>query len=116
MASTSTKVGVSALLALGMALLAVFYKRNLDEDILRSRMSAVLDSLLTQETQISETLLPRPRVAIGYGSCTDVFVNAADLLEDVAVPEKPRHYNHIGDRTQLYEMFAYFFQHGAAAE
>ena len=58
------------------------------------------------------------RVAVGFGSCEDVFVDGLGLLRELGVgpPEIPRHHDVISSPEQLAEGFAYFFEYGAAAE
>ena len=71
-------------------------------------------SLLKQEKTAS--VCPNVRVAVGYGACVDIFVNAKDLLGKHEPPKYPGHSNDIQTREELLETFAYFFSHGAAAE
>jgi ADP-dependent glucokinase len=59
---------------------------------------------------------PNVRVAVGYGACIDIFVNAADLLGNEPPPKTPSHASQINTKKDLLETFAYFFSHGAAAE
>ena len=59
---------------------------------------------------------PNVRVAVGYGACVDIFVNAADLLGAEQPPKTPSHASQISTKKDLLETFAYFFSHGAAAE
>ena len=83
------------------------------------RMESVLQSLSRQETErdFVSSLNP-PRIALGYGACQDLFIDAKDFLagRPEPPPDKPEHYNEIATRDQLSQMFAYFFEHGAAAE
>lgn len=60
----------------------------------------------------------KPRVAIGYGACVDLFVEAAELLDGLKIqpPDRPGHFDEVEDVAQLGQMFAYFFRYGAAAE
>lgn len=112
---SGAKIGLSVLTAVAVALLAVvLYRRDAADDAVRARMAAVLDSLLDQETEIR--VPRRPRVAVGYGACRDLFVDARSILGGVRAPDEPAHYNQIDDEDQLARMFAYFFRHGAAAE
>ncbi len=80
----------------------------------RLRMEKVLRSLLEQETHIDTTR--RPRVAVGYGACRDLFVRSRDILGEEDAPEEPEHFLQIENEQQFKSMLAYFFQHGAAAE
>jgi len=84
------------------------------DEAMKTRMAAVLQSLLAQEQKIAP--VRRPRVAVGYGACQDLFVDATVLLADTQPPETPAHFNEIRNEEELRQMFAYFFRHGAAAE
>ncbi len=109
------KAGI--LLAVSAAVLAAVlyhHNRRAEDDPARARMSSVLASLLRQEGEIRP--LRRPRVAVGYGACRDLFVNARDIFSPHEAPARPEHYLQVEDEGQLRRMFAYFFQHGAAAE
>ena len=90
---------------------------GLDQD--RYRMESVLKSLIKQEKSAREQLLAdRPRVAVGFQGCYDLFVNASDLFDalDIAAPQNPEHFNEIANYDELAKSFAYFFRAGAAAE
>ena len=78
-------------------------------------MESVLASLLRQEDRAKEHL-GRPKVAVGYGACNDLFVDSKSLLKAEDAPSVPVHYDEITSAEQLKEVFAYFFRHGAAAE
>ena len=74
----------------------------------------MLKSLLKQEK--SAAICPNVRVAVGYGACMDIYVNARDLLGHLEPPKYPTHFSQIRTKTELLKTFAYFFSHGAAAE
>ena len=61
---------------------------------------------------------PSTKIAIGFGGCMDVFVEAVPLLDalDVEKPNKPKHHKTMSTKEDLAEGFLYFFKHGAAAE
>ena len=107
--------------AVAVAAIAVWYRGSLlEDDHLRQRMEAVLKSLIKQE----KTAMigyeggdsAGPRIAIGYGACKDLFVDAYKLLPQSVAPDRPEHFNEVETESQLRKMYAYFFQHGAAAE
>ena len=107
--------------AVAVAAIAVWYRGSLlEDDHLRQRMEAVLKSLIKQE----KTAVigyeggdgAGPRIAIGYGACKDLFVDAYKLLPQSVAPDRPEHFNEVETESQLRKMYAYFFQHGAAAE
>lgn len=90
---------------------------NFDDRKGFARLSNVLNGLLKLETgSLVGDGVGRPRVAVGYGACRDVFVNARDLLRKSKFTSTPEHYNEIQNDQQLLKSFAYYFQHGAAAE
>ena len=80
----------------------------------QERIDNVLKSLLKQEQKA--IVSPNVLVAVGYGACLDIFVNAADLLGEEKQPNEPNHADEIKTKKDLLETFAYFFSHGAAAE
>ena len=84
------------------------------EEITHSRINNVLSSLLKQEK--SASCCKNVRVAVGYGACLDIFMDAKDLIGNLQPPKVPQHANQIQTKTELLETFAYFFSHGAAAE
>ena len=112
-----------ALMAVGVAML--FTQRQKEIHLKEERMRNVLRSLIKQEKETSVTASNEdgghqrgPKVAVGYGACRDLFVEAGQLLQRVGLspPEEVGHFDQIGDGEQLRKMFAYFFKHGAAAE
>ncbi len=112
--SSATRLGLLSALLAALVALASLWLSSPSPVSSSSRMSAVLESLLREETP--RWPLRRPRVAVGYGACRDLFVRAEDIFGQERVPEEPRHFAQIDNREQLNQMFAYFFQHGAAAE
>lgn len=58
------------------------------------------------------------RVAIGFGSCIDIFADGLETLEraGIAPPETPLHHNILSSQEQLAETFAFFFERGSASE
>ena len=60
----------------------------------------------------------RNKVAVGFGSCEDVFADGLAVLEALGVdlPEKPKHHDVVASMAGLAESFAYHFEYGAAAE
>ncbi|XP_046430077.1 ADP-dependent glucokinase isoform X2 [Neodiprion fabricii] len=100
------------LLSILVIVLAIYYRKS--ENTLQKRLIAVLEGLERVETKHEG--LPRPKVAIGYGICTDVYIDAKYLLKysnDIRIPE---HFDEITTEKELLKSFAYYFRHGAAAE
>ncbi|XP_017090168.2 ADP-dependent glucokinase [Drosophila bipectinata] len=87
-----------------------------------NRTTVLLSGLLAIESGLKRTALePAPRVAIGYGACTDLQINATEFLDrfygrriPVAASAGSREILHNED--ELLQSFAYYFQNGAAAE
>ncbi|KAK2582053.1 hypothetical protein KPH14_002758 [Odynerus spinipes] len=96
-----------------LAVLAGLYYRN-SEDVLQKRLSALLHGLERLESKYSIT--NKPRVAVGYGICTDIYVDAKYLLHYSNEIGSPEHFDEINTEEQLLKSFAYYFRHGAAAE
>lgn len=71
--------------------------------------------ILEAENTVGERNL-QPKVALGYGACHDLFVNATALLDFRLLRGDPEHYNEISTKDEFIKSFAYFFKHGAAAE
>ncbi|XP_047099923.1 ADP-dependent glucokinase isoform X2 [Schistocerca piceifrons] len=97
-----------------LVLLYSLYVRREAGDELQTRLNSVLEGLVKAEKQFS--LNQHPKVALGYGACQDVFVDARLLLTYDSIAEKPEHFSDIRSRDELLRSYAYFFRHGAAAE
>ena len=80
-------------------------------------LDRILNSLLREES-FRKVHHHNHRVAIGFGSSVDVFVDGVELLKklDISPPSLPVHHDVIASDEDLAESFAYFFQYGAAAE
>lgn len=93
--------------------IALFYRRQVDE-VLKDRLNSILAGLVTVENECSVDT--RPKVAVGYGACNDLFINAKELLKYDDAAQNPEHFNYISSIEELLKTYAYFFRHGAAAE
>lgn len=96
-----------------LIVLAAIYYRNTD-DILQKRLLTLLHGLERLENKY--VITRRPKVAIGYGVCTDVFIDAKHLLRYSNEIGRPEHFDEINTELELLKSFAYYFRHGAAAE
>ncbi|KAI5646268.1 ADP-specific phosphofructokinase/Glucokinase conserved region domain-containing protein [Phthorimaea operculella] len=112
MAGAPVKLG--SILSFCIVLYAVYYRSNGVED---ERLAPVKEHLLLleRENRVGEGPL-QPRVALGYGACHDLFVNATALLPADQLRGAPQHFNEISSKQEFLKSFAYFFKHGAAAE
>lgn len=112
MAGAPLKFG--SFLSLCIVFYAVFYRKYEDEDL---RLSSVKEHLLYLENQNKVAGgVYQPKVALGYGACHDLFVNATLLLNPEDLKGGPEHFNEISSKEEFLKSFTYFFQHGAAAE
>lgn len=112
MAGTPVKLG--SILSFCIVLYAVYYRKN---DIEDERLSPVKDHLLYLESQNKVGVGNRqPNVALGYGACHDLFVNATSLLDYRDLKGRPKHFDEIKNKEEFLKSFSYFFKHGAAAE
>jgi ADP-dependent glucokinase len=61
-----------------------------------------------------------PKIAIGYGSCSDLYVRAVSFLNytDHLKKSKLEEFNvdEITTKEEFLQSFAYYFQRGAASE
>ncbi len=85
-------------------------------DAFPADLDAILRGLLREES--FRQVNPSNRVAIGFGSCEDVYVDGLAFLEAAGVeaPASPLHHDVISSPAHLAEAFAYFYEYGAAAE
>ncbi|XP_044008800.1 ADP-dependent glucokinase [Aphidius gifuensis] len=93
-------------------IVAIYYRQN--EDDLRPRLLAVLQGL--EKLENKHEIKVRPKVAIGYGACADVYIDAKSLLHYSSLNGQPQHFDEINNHDELLKSFAYYFRHGAAAE
>lgn len=110
---TSNTVKAGTFISVLFVIIALFYRRQVD-DVLKDRLNSVLEGLVKVEKQCSVDT--RPKVAVGYGACNDLFIDGKELLKYDAVAESPEHFNEISSTEELLKTYAYFFRHGAAAE
>lgn len=108
----ASKITLGTIITLLVVLSAIYYRGS--PDVLHKRLAAVLNALENLERKYQ--VLPKPKVAIGYGICTDVFTDAGNLLEYNEDVGKPQHFDEISNMEELLKSFAYYFQFGAAAE
>ncbi|XP_058835497.1 ADP-dependent glucokinase [Topomyia yanbarensis] len=99
------------------ALFAIIYQAYLASNDLR-QLTVILQSMKNLEQAFP---VNKPRVAIGYGSCSDLYVRAVDFLNFTSSLEKSLHQttlnvNDITTEDEFLQSFAYYFQRGAAAE
>ncbi|XP_034176610.1 ADP-dependent glucokinase [Osmia lignaria lignaria] len=95
-----------------IVLFAVYYRNT--ENVLQKRLQALIHGL--EKLENKHVVTSRPKVAIGYGVCTDVYVNAKQLLAYSKEIGRPEHFDEINTEIELLKSFAYYFRHGAAAE
>ncbi|XP_016966509.1 ADP-dependent glucokinase [Drosophila biarmipes] len=86
-----------------------------------NRTTVLLSGLLAIEGSLKRPALePAPKVAIGYGACTDLQINATEFLERYysrRIPAATTGSREIvNNEDELLQSFAYYFQNGAAAE
>ncbi|XP_050344290.1 ADP-dependent glucokinase [Nymphalis io] len=112
MAGAPVKLG--SILSLCVVFYAIFYRKDKFEDV---RLSSVKEHLLNLENENKVgSGTQQPKVALGYGACHDLFVNATSLLNPKDLKGSPEHFNDISSKEEFLKSFTYFFKHGAAAE
>lgn len=107
-------VRFGSILSFCILMYAVYYR---NKDVGDVRLSPVKEHLLFLESENKVGAgKQQPKVALGYGACHDLFVNATSLLDYKDLKGSPEHFNEISSKEEFLKSFAYFFKHGAAAE
>ena len=106
-----------SLISIAIALIAYLYSSKYG-NLLDIRLGDVLDGLVKAEKKVPTSSSPKTKVAIGFGGCVDYFGNGLHILKlmNAKPPVQPEHFDRISSLEELEKSFAYFFQHGAAAE
>ena len=99
------------------ALFSIIFQAYLSSNDLK-RVTNILNSLMSLENNITKTDSVRERrVAVGYGSCSDLFIQATKFLnysENLNIDSLD--VDEVRNEQEFLASFAYYFQHGAAAE
>ncbi|XP_046383849.1 ADP-dependent glucokinase [Ischnura elegans] len=104
---------LNVIISVVVVVIALIYYKNVEVPP-SDRLSDVLVGLIHLEKEYP--LLLKPKVAIGYGACKDLFVDGKNLLLFSSAANEPEHIDDINNRDELLKTYAYFFRHGAAAE
>lgn len=88
-----------------------------------SKLTTIVHGLITLEHSNSSAYTVTPRIAVGYGSCYDLYVPAVKFLNysDDAWQSTARvtdtfSVDDIASENELLQSFGYYFQNGAASE
>lgn len=100
---------IGCLLSIVVVLVAIWYRPETDQ-VLDAELRTILRGLIDVETPNRSR---KPKVAVGYGACMDVFAYAKDVLEFHESEKQPES---ITNGIELMQAYTYFFRHGAAAE
>lgn len=94
---------------------AIIYKKRSD-GIVQKKLGRVLGGLLRAEKKVGVDR--KTKIALGFGGCEDIFVNAQDLLSELNydVPDEHVYAQDIKSASDFVKTFTYFFGEGAAAE
>ena len=99
------------------ALFATIFQGYLSSNSL-AHLTQILSSLTDLEFTNNSLRMVAPRIAVGYGACTDVYVDAVEFLNASELhPDLPLvASDKITTKDELLQSFGYFFSKGAAAE
>lgn len=94
-----------------------------------SKLTTILHGLIYLENSNSSTFTVKPNIAIGYGSCSDLFVSAVKFLNysnelytipindvESSIDDKSYSVEDITSEEELLKSFGYYFRNGAASE
>lgn len=87
-----------------------------------NKTTTLLTGLLAIEGGLKRSALQAaPRIAVGYGACTDLQINATEFLnmyyKQLMPSVSPDHAaNDVHNENELLQSFVYYFKNGAAAE
>ncbi|XP_062127508.1 ADP-dependent glucokinase [Drosophila sulfurigaster albostrigata] len=87
-----------------------------------NKTTVLLTGLLAIESEVKRSgLEPAPKVAVGYGACTDLQINATEFLDTYYRQRMPSvspdfAANEVSNEHELLQSFVYYFKNGAAAE
>lgn len=83
------------------------------------QLNSHLPKIFNQMIQIADQPLKSYKVAVGFGSCVDIFTDAVPLLKHLKInapKSQPEHFKVISNEKDLSSGFSYFFTKGAASE
>lgn len=89
----------------------VYAKRRVFGD---ERLDPIIDGFLDIEE--GTAVNPDSRIALGFGACTDLIVDGLKVFQKSKAPKKSHPHLNIQTMDQMLELFAYYFEHGAASE
>lgn len=96
-------------------LIGIIKWRFYDRFAIDQTVDETLKSMLSIESRVS--INKDLNVAVGFGSCLDIYVSSKGLIFDQhQPPESHRHHENIRSQEDLNEVLTYFFVGGAAAE
>lgn len=101
------------------ALISIIFQAFMASNDLQ-RLTNILTNLLNLEHfNSSHVKTNKPRIAVGYGACSDVYAKAIDFFEysETYLENSDEDLmDDISNERELVQNFAYYFQRGAAAE
>lgn len=102
-------------------LLSYLYIQHADSHEKKVHLDAKLNTIFEKLKNLADQPLEKYKVAVGFGSCVDIFTDAVPLFEklNIEAPPKntnPEHYKVIKNKKELSSGFSYFFIKGAASE
>lgn len=114
-------LSIASTITIFVTLFAILYQGYLVSNNLR-KLTNILANLIYLEHNYEKSVdLTRPKVLIGYGSCSDLYVQAPEFLnysESLISGFQNRNGedDEIITEEDFYKSFTYYFSKGAAAE
>ena len=110
-----TMTGILTILVIAGAYLYYKHTTSQEKGDQEKRVLAVLDGLIAIERE--NPLQGTPKVACGFASNMDYFIDSLELLEAMELnpPDKAKPHDVVKNEKELLETFAFFFNHSAAS-
>lgn len=108
----TTKISIGSVVSVIIIASAYFYNQY-QASLYLSKLEDTLKGLLKEELSVS--IDPGTKVAIGFGSCQDIIVQSKEVVFDQP-PKIPEHFYSVSNKEEFLKVLAYYYRHGAAAE
>lgn len=118
MGNTTKYLSLVTTITIFVAFFSILLQAYLTSNNLK-RVTTTFSSLIYLEnTSDKSDINIQKNIAVGYGSCSDLYVRAVDFLNFTDIVQIPKEFNvdEITTENEFLQSFIYYFQRGAASE